>query len=338
MTIRIHTARLLELIGDLKHTTHPDPEAGAVHGILLHTARGYHVPGEPGLGDILVGTSSMYTAVGHTYVACSGQMTVPMLWPLDRAAHVASWFRAQSKDDGHTVEIGYDGKMITVKSGGDPTLFDDEDGDDQVEFRGLDVDKFPRGLWHVLEWDTKPGKDDGVPQARSDIPAAALDPFVKVAGKRTIEMYRYGPKRPILIGIGDRYRGALMPARWDDMDKNPDLGATPFGDVHDPELPEITQPQINPDSLLEMAADKILYTQIATSGALVRALKIKTGAAETLLDQLELLGVISEQHGDRGRDVLARKSDLGSVLDKIRAQQPQQPTLDDQKGSSDVAP
>lgn len=327
MTIRIHTARLLELLGELRHTTHPDPDMGAVHGILLHTTRGHHVPGEPGVGDILAGTSSMHYAVGHTHVPAFGQMTGPMLWPLDRALHVMSWFKTEAKDNpDHTVEIGYDGKIITVRAGGDPTLFGN-DGDDQLEFRGLDVAKYPRGLWRVLQWDDPPTDETTVLQARSDIKPALLDPFVKVAGKRTIELYRYHQARPILVGIGEKYRGAIMPGRWDDMNDNPSLGASPYGEVYDPKLPVITEPQPDPESSLELAAEKVLTTQIATVGMLARALKVNPKAAETLLDELEVLGVVSADTG-RGRDVLATKAQLGAILEKIRANQPQQPTLD----------
>lgn len=329
MTIRIHTARLLELIGDLRHTTHPDPDMGAINGILFHTARGYHVPGEPGLGDILVGTSSMHVAAGHTYAPSFGQLTRPMLWPLDRALHVAGWFKAEAKDNpDHLVEIGYDGKIVQVKGGGDPALFG-EDGDDGVEFKGLDVDKYPRGIWDVLRWDTPPAKGDGKLVARSDIPAAALEPFVKVAGKRVIEIYRYHQKRPTLIGIGEKYRGAIMPGRWDNMDKNPGLGASPYGEVYDPELPPITQAQADPESPLEMAAEKVLTNQIATTNLVSRSLRVKPAVAETLLVQLEVLGVVSSAGQNGRRDVLAPKTSLGTVLEKIRAQQPQQPALDD---------
>lgn len=336
MTIRIHTARLLELIADLTPTTHPDTDAGSLNGILLHSGRGYHVPGEPGLGDILVGTSTTGRFIGHTYAAAFGRMTQPMLWPADRAKHVASWFKTLAKDNAdHTVELGYDGKTVQVKSIGDPMLFD-HDGEDAVEFAGLDVDKFPRGLWDVLRWDTVSElAEDGPMQARSDLPAAALEAFAKVAGKRPVEIYRFHPRRPILIGIGDRYRGAIYSERWEHMDKL-QLGRSPFGEVHDPELPEITRPQVDPESLLELAAEKVVSVQLANTGMLVRSLRIKTRAAETLLDQLEMLGVISEDHGGRGRDVLAQKNALGAILDKIRAQQPQQPILDEQAPDLEV--
>lgn len=332
MTIRIHTARLIELIGELRHTTHPDPESGSLHGILLHTATGYHIPGEPGSGDILVGTSSMHTAAGHTYAPAFGQMSRPMLLPLDRALHVVTWFKAEAKENpDHTVEIGYDGKIITVKTMGDPKLFGD-DGDDAVEFKGLDVDKYPRGIWDALKWDTKPARDAGALLARSDVPAAALEPFVKVAGKRVIELYRYHQQRPILVGIGEKYRGVIMPGRWDNMDK-PSVGASPYGEVYDPGLPPITTPQVDPDSELEVAAELVIMNGMASPNMVRSRMRIRPGEAETLLDQLEILGVLSEKKNDvRARDVLVTREQLGEVLVKIRAHQPEQLTVESAPG------
>lgn len=52
--IRVETAKLVQLLGDLAHTS---GEYGATAGILVHTARGYRGD-EPGQMDLLVGTST----------------------------------------------------------------------------------------------------------------------------------------------------------------------------------------------------------------------------------------------------------------------------------------
>jgi len=319
VTIRIATVKLIELISDLKPTTHPDLEGGATNGILLHTARGYGFPGDPGQTDILAGTSTNRLAVGHTYVECYGQMTQPMLWPLAKAVNVCNTFRAATKDNkDHQLHIRYDGHIVQVEE--DPDLFGEGD---KIEFTGGDLSKFPRGLWAVLR-DDRAWEPDGylkaAPMPRTDLPGPAVAAFATVAKAHggVIETYRFHQRRAILVQIGDRYRGALTPASWPD-EKTPQAGRSPGGDVYEAELPpEEERPTVDPSSLIEQAADLVVIAGFGSPSQLQRKLRVGFARAATLLDELELLGVVGPADGTKSRTVLVRPDELGGVLLKIR--------------------
>jgi hypothetical protein len=320
MTIRIETARLIDLINDLKHTAAVEPEAGPVAGILLHTARGYGFPGDPGVTDILVGTSTNRIAVGHTYVTCYGQMTRPMLWPIKAAIATVSLFKPALGDNpAHTVDIAFDGANIHVEGEGD--LFGDGT---KFEFAAGDLTKFPRGLWDVLRYNetVDPGLFKTPVSPRTDIPAAAFAAFTAVAKGHggVIEIYRYHQGRPVLIEIGDRYRGAITPAHWPD-DKKLELGRGPQGDVYVPELPDPDPVDIRSDSHLERAAEVILTTGSAGPSLLQRRLKLGARRVGELLGELELIGVVGPADGALPRDVLLRSDQLGIAVRAIRTRE-----------------
>ncbi|HET9892609.1 MAG TPA: hypothetical protein VFQ42_19125, partial [Mycobacterium sp.] len=80
--IRITTKDLVGLLTDLVHTAaHPDT-GSTTASVLLHTARGYAHGDEPGVSDLLVGTSTDGSMVGHAFEACYGQASEPMLWSI----------------------------------------------------------------------------------------------------------------------------------------------------------------------------------------------------------------------------------------------------------------
>lgn len=322
MTIRIETFRLIELIGDLKHTTDTDPESGAIAGILFHTARGAGFPGDPGRTDLLVGTSTNRVAVGHTYAPAYGQMAIPMLWPHANALTVVSMFKDKAKASKE--------HMLVIRAG-DGAIHVEEDeqslfgAGDKYEFAAGDLEKYPRGLWSVLQHDAEwqdTDHDQTRPLPRHDIPAAALAPFVAVAKAHggTVELYRYHQRRAILISIGDRYRGYLVGRDWGD-DKRPQAGLSPYGDVYPADMPALadkTTDTPNPDSLLEQAADLVLTVQHATVGSLQRRLRVNAGRAATLLDELEVVGVLGPANGSKAREVLVHTGQLPAVLAAIR--------------------
>jgi hypothetical protein len=330
VTIRIETLHLVDLIGDLRHTAHPDVDAGAINGILLHTARGYHIPGEPGLGDILVGTSTLRYAAGHTYAPCYGQMTQPMLWPLEDAVKCVGWFKPYAKDNkSHTLEIGFDSVTGVVHVQGERDLFDTGP---KIEFTVRDIDQWPRAVWDVLatvpDWE----RQDTPSLPRTDIAAALLTPFTKVAQAHggIVEVYRWHQNRTVHIGIGDRYRGFITPVGWGD-DRTPQAGDEPQGEVYPATLPPVKDTKIDKNSLLEQAADLVIRMQLVSPAAVARTLHVTPVKVAVLFDQLEVLGVLSPD-GTHGRDVLVGKEQLAEVIEKIRAQgqtEPDQPALDD---------
>lgn len=322
MTIRIETFRLIELINDLKHTADPNPENGAVAGILFHTARGHGFPGDPGAGDLLVGTSTNRVAVGHTYAPAYGQMALPMLWPIANAVTVVSMFKDKAKASKE--------HMVVIRAG-DGAIHVEEDeqslfgSGDKYEFAAGDLDKYPRGLWRVLKHD-QPWRpedyDKREPLPRTDLSASGMGPFVAVAKAHggVIEMYRYHQRRAVLVSIGDRYRGAITPTPWGD-DKRPQAGLSPYGDVHAadmPPLPDKTTDTPDPESLLEQAAEMVITVQNASAGSIQRRLRVGAERAATLLDELEIVGVIGPADGKKRREVLVHTGELPAVLAVIR--------------------
>lgn len=230
--IRIPTGDLIALITDLAGTVGSKEQGPATASILLHTDRGYGIPTEPGKNDLLVGTSTNRVAIGHTYVTCYGQEAEPMLWPIDDALGVVAYFKPRARDNkDHAVQITREGEHVIVQEDGD--LFDDGG---QVTFTVADLMQYPRGMWELLT---------SIPiatkrfRARLDMHTGSWAPFMAVAKRRNsvIETYRYTETGPILIAIGEKYRGAVTPGRWNYDDKN--AGLMPAGDVYPADLPDL---------------------------------------------------------------------------------------------------
>jgi S-DNA-T family DNA segregation ATPase FtsK/SpoIIIE len=327
MSITIETAKLIDLINDLKHTTAPDVDSGAINGILLHTDRGYGFPGDPGRTDILVGTSTNRAALGHTYAQSYGQMTRPMLWPLQWALSVVNLFKPCIKDNKtHNVEISYDLDTNSVHVKGEADLFGEGT---ELSFAAGDLTKWPRRIWDILTYtegqETRETRTPRLP--RTDVSRTALAPFVAVAAAHggVISMYRYHQNHAILLDIGDRYRGALIPTHWPD-DKHPQAGISPGGDVYPAELPPEPDVTVDTDSRLQQAAELVVSTQFASPSMISRKLHVKPAEADTLLTELELIGIVSSTTGGRTRDVLVTPSELGKVLEKIRAREAEKGT------------
>lgn len=232
MTLRIDTAELVAMLTDLVHTA-GEPEAGAVGGVLLHTARGWQGV-EPGRTALLVGTSTNRFAVGHTYTACSGSLP-PMLWPVQDVKAVVAVLKPLAKED-HAVEIHAEDDQVRIIE--DADLF----GQSMTLTFGVgDLTKYPRQVWGVLtdvHVTVRNGADTVPAMPRTDISPAALKPFVTIATRRKdpLEVYRYHQRRPVLIQIGGTYRGAIMPISWPDGDSD---GEMPSGEVWAPQLPEV---------------------------------------------------------------------------------------------------
>lgn len=322
MSIRIETHRLIDLIQDLKLTAAQDPEQGAIAGILFHSARGPGFPGEPGQTDLLCGTSTNRIVVGHTNALASGRMTTPMLWPIHAAQTVLQVFKSKAKESKeHTVEIRLGDNTIRVEDS-EQTLFGLSG--EHYEFPAGDLDKYPRSLWRELEhdtpWDADRSRDKTPPLPRTDLSAAALGMFTSVAARHggVIEFYRFHQTRPVLVAIGERYRGAIVPASWGD-DKTPRAGLTPPGDVYEPDLPPVPEKTtLDPGNLLEQAAHLVITAQIATAGSVSRALRVGSPAAVALLDKLETLGVLAPARPGRAREVRVQPAQIDQVLSKIR--------------------
>ncbi|MFJ8818183.1 DNA translocase FtsK [Amycolatopsis thermoflava] len=254
--IRIETKNLLELLGSLVYTAAPDPEDGAVAGVLLHTDRGERGL-EPGRTDLLVGTSCNGFAVGQTYVHADGQLHEPMLWRIDDVRTVIAAFKPKAKEHKeHAVEIRIDEGVFVVRESED-ALFE-ADGL-RLEFSPGRIEEYPRTVWSLLvrRPDFLEHRDSSgrvVPAVpRTDFGSAALEPFVRVAKARKsgLETYRYHQRSPLLVQIGTSYIGAVTSYRWDDVDG---AGEEPDASVYVPDLPP---PPPKPEDEQDAAADSL---------------------------------------------------------------------------------
>jgi len=228
--IHLATKALVGLLTDLAHTSADTDMHGS--GILLHSARGYADPAEPGKTDLLAGTSTTGFHCGHTWVSAAGSLGV-MRWALDDVQSVISTFKKKSKGHKeHAVDILRDGDHVTVAE--DPKLW----GETSMTFQVLPLDDYPRDLWRVMEGHQRVELDTD-PMPRTDIGPHALGVLAKVAQrhKAPIELYRYHQRRAVLVQIGDRYRGAVYPQRWD-ADVALSAGEQPSSDLYPPVLPD----------------------------------------------------------------------------------------------------
>jgi hypothetical protein len=241
MSVQIRTQHLLTLLGDLVHTASNDDYAGAAKGVLLHTDRGY-LGDEPGMVSLLIGSSTNGRAAAQAYVPCDGTFREPMLWQLDDIRTIVTVLKPKIKDNkDHMVTIARDLSTCTVQEPSD--LFGDGNS---FTFHLGDLDKYPRYVWGLLDYEEpeelpQDGKGGFIPvAARTDVTAGMLSPFVAVAKSRTaeIQLYRSHQDRPIMVQIGDNYRGVILPVRWTRDEPNvARAGAAPDSVVYDPGLP-----------------------------------------------------------------------------------------------------
>ena len=224
--MRISTSKLLALLTDLTATASTDQDLPALNAVLLHTTRG-HYGAEPGLVELLAGASTDRRVAGHAYTCCSGQWTGPSLWRLRDVQNVITVFKAargKDKEDLHAVEIHRSGGEIEIRE--DPNLIDDGV---HLSFGEMDPGDFPaRSLYsRILDVPLLTSRElvDRETGTRSteyavtatDLAVHALAPFIKVAKRRGGQMrvYRSHQNLPLLVQIGQTYRGTLMPVRID---------------------------------------------------------------------------------------------------------------------------
>lgn len=235
MSVRIATHELVGLLTDLVLTASDPADGGPTAAVLLHTARGY-AGSEPGLTDLLVGTSTNRVTAGHSHVQCTGQIE-PMLWAVSEARSILAVLKPLGKDKDHSVEITVeDGKVAVAE---DPDLFGERL---KVTFAPMDADEFPP-MWSILtdirmmpaaEYDADGAEKPRIgPGPRTDFTASYLAPFLKIAARRgkIVEVFRYHQSCPVHIQIGSAYRGVVMPSTsWQTEDRS--AGAAPSGDVY----------------------------------------------------------------------------------------------------------
>jgi hypothetical protein len=231
-TIRVATRPFVVLLVDLARTAERRPEAGNLGAVLLSTGRGYYGP-DPGRVELLGGMSTDRKVMAYAHMPCSGQLPRPVLLGLRDLRNVVSVFKAaagRDPDEQHAVElvIEGDGDTVDVTVREDPTLLGPGVS---LTFESVDLQGYPaRTLARVVAGDAWPAPDalgrvlverDGrkVPAGdRVDVVASHLAPFVAVGKRRgvPVELFVRHPLAPVLVQLGDSYRGALAPWPSDD--------------------------------------------------------------------------------------------------------------------------
>jgi hypothetical protein len=233
--IRIATGALCTLLADLIPLAAPEDGGGALAGVLLHTDRGHPWPSEPGKSDLLIGTAASKFGAGQAFTESEGQMT-PMLWPTNWVHAVVGVFKPMTKaNKDHQVQITHAGDHVTVQE--DPNLFDDGM---RLEFKTGDLDHYPRSIWNLLAEKPRASRTGRPEKPRLDISPAVLAPFLKIAQRRgtTVNLFKYHQERLVLLEIGTRFRGYLVPS-WYETDKTSvgDAAHEPDGEIFFPDLP-----------------------------------------------------------------------------------------------------
>jgi hypothetical protein len=263
--IRIATGALCILLADLAPLAAPEDGGGALAGVLLHTDRGHPRPSEPGKSDLLIGTAASKFAAGHAFTESEGQMT-PMLWPTNWVHAVVGVFKPMTKaNKDHQVQITRAGDHVTVQE--DPNLFDDGM---RLEFKTGDLEHYPRSIWRLLAEKPLVSREKRADKPRLDITPAILAPFLKIAQRRgtTINLFKYHQERLVLLEIGGRFRGYLVPSRYEtDKTSVGDAAHEPDGEIYFPDLPPTED------------GDATLWTPWRDTGVKI----VKTGSPDPVL-------------------------------------------------------
>lgn len=241
MSVRMLTTDLLSLLNDLVLTAADEAGLAGCAGILLHTSR-VDEGIEPGGVNVLVGTSTNGTAIGHCWAEAGGTIQ-PTLLPIQYVnAMRVGLGKLINKDNKatHITDLRREGDEIVIAE--DPDLFG---GGFSQRFGAGNLDEWPRAAFTILSTVyLTPPTDARAVENRTDFPAARLAPFLSIASRHggQMSMYRVHQALNVHIQIGTHYRGVMVPSgQWNDGSSadggGPDIGVYPA------DLPPIEQPE-----------------------------------------------------------------------------------------------
>jgi S-DNA-T family DNA segregation ATPase FtsK/SpoIIIE len=240
------TIDLLSLLNDLVLTASDEAGLAGCAGILLHTSR-VDEGTEPGATNVLVGTSTNGTAIGHCWAEAGGDLTATLL-PIQYVnALRVGLGKLLNKDNKatHITDLRRDGDEVVIAE--DPDLFG---GGFTQRFGAGDLDDWPRTAFVVLGTvHLTPPMDARPVENRTDFPSARLAPFLTIAQRHggQISLYRVHQAFNVHVQVGVHYRGVLVPSgQWNDGSSaeggGPDIGVYP-ADLPPIKTAEETQPQ-----------------------------------------------------------------------------------------------
>lgn len=225
MTVTVATKRLIDLLTDALATSADDVGGGIRVGCHRGAAGS-----EPGVSEWLTSVSTTGTVMGHTWIACTGQVEASV-WPEESARNVLaickSLARKGDEDNAHTVDISLGGAPIVDGVTGDgehpgwlvtvqetPALFD---SDTEFQFHASHESRFPiSGAVSLLSGGYKPDpRFTSMPLTQWS--AAVIKPLCAVAARRKqpIRMFRQPGTAAHLVQIGDSWIGAAMAQAFD---------------------------------------------------------------------------------------------------------------------------
>lgn len=221
--LTLPTRQLVGLLADALRTAGKDPDLPVVGNVLLHTDIAKH----PVNGDdihVLVATATDLMFIGQASAECDSQLHRPVLVSTIDAKSIAGVFvdliGKFGREITHLSEVELSGDTLTVREerkqspdGKSISVFVQEADDyphfAQVMSPTVDYPKDSQDL--VID-----------PTYGTAYPPERLAVFAAIGKRRKepVMMYRHHQDRNVVVTVGLWYRGALRPAKLDDVDYN----------------------------------------------------------------------------------------------------------------------